>query len=255
MSRRPWQPALSPNAWLRWQAVQPLVPHDALSVLEVGCGRGGFAVRLAEGRGYVGVEPDWVSADVARVRLQQHGMGGEVRVGDVSVVDPGEEFDLVCAFEVIEHVEDDAAFVRDCARHVRSHGTLLLTTPAGESRFGIADEMVGHYRRYERERLERLIVDAGLQPVLIEHYGAPFAYVLEGVRTGIARALRRRTREQSAAERIAVSGRLMQPGDGAIAPIVWFGMLGPRMLQRFASGRGPSLVALARRPARNVGGQ
>lgn len=174
---------------------------------------------------------------------------GEIRVGDVSIVAASELFDLVCAFEVIEHVEDDAAFVLDCARHVGPRGTLLLTTPAGESRFGIADEMVGHYRRYERERLERLIDHAGLEAIVIRHYGAPFVYVLDGVRAGIAHALRRRTREQSDAERTAVSGRLMQPGDGVIAPVVWAGMLGPRLLQRVARGRGSSLVAVARRPA------
>jgi SAM-dependent methyltransferase len=218
-------------------------------VLEVGCGRGGFAARLAEGRRYVGVEPDGVSAEVARSRLARLGITGEIRVGDVSAVDPNEQFDLVCAFEVIEHIDDDGAFVRGCARHVGPGGTLLLTTPAGESRFGIADEMVGHYRRYEAGRLDSLLTGAALQPVSVTHYGAPFAYVLELVRTSIARALRRRTREQSAAERTAVSGRLMQPGDGSIAFLVWLGMLAPRMLQRFAPGRGPSLVAVARRPA------
>jgi len=176
-------------------------------------------VRLAEGRRYVGVEPDGVSAEVARARLRRLGVAGEIRVGDVSAVEPNEQFDLVCAFEVIEHIEDDGAFVRGCARHVRPGGTLLLTTPAGESRFGIADEMVGHYRRYEAARLDTLLTGAALQPVSVTHYGAPFAYVLELVRTSIARALRRRTREQSAAERTAVSGRLMQPGDGSIALI------------------------------------
>ena len=121
-------------------------------------------------------------------------------------------FDLVCAFEVIEHVEDDAAFVVECARHVVPGGALLLTAPAGESRFGIADEMVGHYRRYERERFEMLLTAAGLQPTLIWHYGAPFAYVLEFVRAAIARARQGTTREQSAAERTASSGRLHAAG-------------------------------------------
>jgi SAM-dependent methyltransferase len=249
MPSRPWQPALSPNAWLRWEAVAPLLPREAKSVLEVGCGRGGFAVRLARGRRYVGIEPDAVSAGVARARLERAGVAGDVRVGDISVVAATDLFELVCAFEVIEHVEDDGAFVVDCARHVAPGGTLLLTTPAGESRVGIADEMVGHFRRYEPERLERLVAAAGLQPVVIRHYGAPFAYVLESVRAGIARALRHRTHAQSAAERTAVSGRLLQPGDGAVAPLVWAGMLGPRLLQRLAVGRGPSLVAVARRPA------
>lgn len=171
MPSRPWQPALSPNAWLRWEAVAPLLPREAQSVLEVGCGRGGFAVRLARGRRYVGIEPDAVSAEVARARLERAGVAGDVRVGDISVVAATDLFELVCAFEVIEHVEDDGAFLVDCARHVAPGGMLLLTTPAGESRFGIADEMVGHFRRYEPERLERLVAAAGLQPVVIRHYG------------------------------------------------------------------------------------
>jgi SAM-dependent methyltransferase len=175
-------------------------------------------------------------------------MPGDVREGDISVVDEAELFDLVCAFEVIEHVEDDAGFVRACARHVAPGGTVVLTTPAGEARFGIADEMVGHYRRYEPDRLAELLARAGLEQVVVVPYGAPFAYLLERVRTAIAQILLRRTREQSVAERTAVSGRLMQPGDGAIAVLVWLGMLVPRGLQRFARGRGPSLAAVARRP-------
>ena len=112
--------------------------------------------------------------------------------------------------------------------------------------------MVGHYRRYEPQRLERLLAAAGLEGILVEHYGAPFAYVLERVRTVIAQIIRRRTRGQSVAERTAGSGRLMQPGDGAIAALVWLGMLGPRGLQRFARGRGPSVVAVARRPTSSL---
>ncbi|MDQ1667431.1 MAG: hypothetical protein QOH75_3462, partial [Actinomycetota bacterium] len=62
-------PPLSPNGWLRWDVVSRLLPPTGVDVLEVGCGQGGFAARLAQSYDYVGVEPDSVSAGVAADRL------------------------------------------------------------------------------------------------------------------------------------------------------------------------------------------
>lgn len=217
-------------------------------MLEVGCGRGGFALRLADRYRYAAVEPDDASASIARSRFERFGGEGDVRVGDVAVRGPDERFDLVCAFEVVEHVSDDLSFLRDCAARLRPGGTLLLTTPAGESRFGAADEMVGHFRRYDPARMVALLRDAGLEPVEVARYGAPFAYVLEAVREAIAVARRRRTSALSAEERTAASGRLLQPGDGSVAALIWAAMLPLRKLQAVAPGRGPSLLAVARLP-------
>lgn len=248
MPRRPWQPALSPNAWLRWEAVQRRLPREARDVLEVGCGRGGFALRLADRYVYAAIEPDPASARVAQGRFARFGGLGDVRIGDLGTRDRDERFDLVCAFEVVEHIGDDLAFVRDCAAHLRPGGTLMLTTPAGEARFGAADEMVGHLRRYEPETMVSLLRAAGLDPVEVTQYGSPFGYVLEAVREAIAVGRRRRTRALSTAERTAASGRLLQPGDGAVAAALWGLMLPLRKLQALVPGRGPSLLAVARLP-------
>ncbi len=124
-------PALSPNAWLRWDVVSRLLPavvHPGADVLEVGCGQGGFGVRLALQYRYVGVEPDPISYDLARTRLAAAG-AGEVRHGDLAVLRPEERFDLVCAFEVIEHIEDDRAALRDWVARLRPGGVLLLPRP------------------------------------------------------------------------------------------------------------------------------
>ena len=63
-------PPLSPNAWLRWDVVSRLLPASASVVLEIGCGQGGFAVRLAQRYRYVGLEPDSLSYHVANERLE-----------------------------------------------------------------------------------------------------------------------------------------------------------------------------------------
>jgi cyclopropane fatty-acyl-phospholipid synthase-like methyltransferase len=226
--------------------VAPRLPREAERILEVGCGRGGFAVRLADRYRYVGVEPDEVSATVAQQRFEHFGAAGEVRVGDLSVIDVTDRFDLVCAFEVIEHVEDHAAFVRDCARRLRPGGLLILTTPAGKDRFGAADELVGHFRRYDRSDLAEVMESAGLELLEIRQYGAPLGNVLERLREALAVARRSRTASLSVSERTARSGRFLQPNDGALAVATWAGTLPARMLQHALPGRGTSMLAVAR---------
>ena len=98
-------------------------PPDRSIVLEVGCGQGGFGARLAQRYAYVGVEPDAISCAVAEQRLAAAGGRGEVRNGDLSVVGADEMFDLVCAFEVIEHIEDDADALRSGRTRLRPGGS------------------------------------------------------------------------------------------------------------------------------------
>src|SRR3954447_3696754 len=173
-------PPLSPNAWLRWEVVSRLLPPAGLDLLEVGCGQGGYGARLARSYSYVGIEPDAISSAVARARVAP--AGGEVRQGDLSVVGDDELFDLVVAFEVIEHIEDDVEALTGWASHLRPGGWLLLSTPAWQKRFGPADEMVGHFRRYDPPVLRSRLAGAGLVNVEVVHFGAPLGYLLEAGR-------------------------------------------------------------------------
>ena len=247
-------PPLSPNGWLRWAVVSRLLPppDPSLRVLEVGCGQGGFAARLAQRYAYVGVEPDAASCSVAQQRLALAGGHGEVRHGDLSVVAPGETFDLVCAFEVIEHISDDAAAIRSWADRLRPGGSVLLSTPAWQRRFGAADEMVGHFRRYDPPVLQALLRGAGLVDVELVHFGAPLGYVLEAGRNAVGR--RRLAAGASAAgheamaERSGASGRTLQPSTSVTAAAARLGTLPFRAVQRAFPRTGPGLVARARKP-------
>jgi SAM-dependent methyltransferase len=68
---------------------------------------------------------------------------------------PTASFDCVVAVEVLEHVEEDAAFVREVARVLRPGGTFLMTTPNGDS-FPIPHNE-DHKRHYRREQLAGLL--------------------------------------------------------------------------------------------------
>jgi SAM-dependent methyltransferase len=236
-------------ACLRWDLVRRrLAELRPTTVLEVGCGQGAAGARLARSARYLGVEPDGSSHQVARDRVAA--LGGEVRHGSISAVPEGSSFDLVCAFEVLEHIDDDKAALTQWARFIRPGGHLLLSVPAWQQRFGPMDEMVGHFRRYSPEELTGRLLDAGLVEPAVTLYGWPLGYLLEAARNRVAARRRRRTTvsETSIEERTAASGRLLQPK--ALAGIAVRATTTPfRFVQRLRPGSGTGIIAVARRPA------
>lgn len=73
-----------------------------------------------------------------------------------------EAFDVVAAFDVVEHCENDALAVSELARVLAPGGRMLLSVPAYQWAWSDHDVRAGHHRRYTRPRLLRLVEDAGL---------------------------------------------------------------------------------------------
>jgi SAM-dependent methyltransferase len=155
-------------------------------------------------------------------------------------------FDIVCAFEVLEHLEDDSGALASWLEHLRPGGWALVSVPHGRHRFGPQDEWVGHLRRYDRADLAHLLVKAGLGQLEIVSYGFPLGNALEAARDALAR---RQSAKSSLKERTAASGRWLQPPTwtGSATRAVTFPF---RLAQRpFANASlGTGLVARARRP-------
>lgn len=242
------KPPLPLNAWMRYDLVRLILRSlggQVSSVLEIGTGEGAVAARLAQRYDYVGLEPDPSAYARAVERLEGR---GRMLAGDVSALAPGDSFDLVCAFEVLEHIEDDAAALVEWQRRVREGGWLLLSAPAHQRRFGPHDRIVGHYRRYDPDALAELLRATGYADPVVFTCGFPLGYALEVGRNAIGR-LAASHGNGSMDEQTAASGRWLQPPDwigwltaGATAPF--------RLLQRpFArTALGTGVVALARRP-------
>jgi SAM-dependent methyltransferase len=235
---------LTPNAWLRYDVVEQLLPSGITDVLEVGCGQGALGTRLARRYEYLGVEPDKSSYGVAQQRMALI-KRGEVR--NIPVGELGDErFDLVCAFEVLEHIEDDAAALRDWATRLRPGGWLLLSVPAHQHRYGPADELVGHYRRYDPPAMTELLNSTGFGDVALRLYGMPLGYVLEAGRNRIGKRRLATVANTSAAERTAGSGRLLQPSGSLRGAATRWATAPFRLAQRAFPTTGPGLVVRAR---------
>ena len=246
-SRRPRRtaPPLPANAALRWHVVRQHVADVAPTrILELGTGQGAVGARLAEVADYVGVEPDEISRSTSQARLP----AGARMVADLDELASAAPFDLVCAFEVLEHIEDDVAALRQWVEHVRPGGHLLVSVPAGPERFGPFDELVGHQRRYSRNDLVAAFGAAGLEAVDVAHYGYPLGLLLESARNLVGRRrLAAGAAPSDAASRTAASGRSLQP-PAWLGSVIWSATAPFRIVQRRFPDQGPGLVGLARRP-------
>ena len=231
------------NGWLRYDTVTRMLPDRVRDVLEIGCGLGAFGVRLAQRYNYLGVEPDPAAYAVAASRAAALGRGEirNVRVEDVEA----DQFDLVCAFEVLEHIEDDAAAVKAWATRLRPGGYLLLSVPAHQRRFSIGDQLMGHYRRYDPPVMADLLTRTGFADLSMRLYGFPLCYLLDGPRDYL-RKRQLTDGDHALAERTAASGRVMQPSGRRVGAITETLTAPFRVLQRGFPNLGTGLVVRAR---------
>lgn len=76
--------------------------------------------------------------------------GAEVALGRItSLPFASSGFDLVCALDVVEHVDDDDGALAELVRVTRPGGIVLISIPLHPSRWSAFDDFVGHKRRYE----------------------------------------------------------------------------------------------------------
>jgi SAM-dependent methyltransferase len=243
-------PPLSLHAWLRFDAIKRLLEqHEVGSVLEIGAGQGSVGVFLSRQFDYTGLELDHESYETACARFRRYGIDPDGRLlhGGLELVE-GRQFDVVCAFEVLEHFEQDDETLRSWGELVKPGGWVMVSVPAGAKRLGAADRKAGHYRRYDREDMQRLLDACGFGNGSVINYGFPVGYVLEHGRNLLARrALRRRL---SYEERTRESGRWLQPPEAA-ALLMRASSAPFRTAQRPFSNRavGTGLVAAGQRLA------
>lgn len=197
---------------------------------------------LARRFSYVGLEPDELSFRTAAERI---GSRGSVLNVQAERYEPPELFDVVCAFEVLEHLEDDHAALVSWRRFVQPGGWLLVSVPAGRRRFGPTDLKAGHYRRYDRADLLEVLTEADLSEVAVMAYGFPLGYALEALRNVL---VRRASGDTPMEDRTAASGRWLQPSERS-AQLMRALSLPFRLAQRPFGGTslGTGLVARARK--------
>lgn len=153
---------------------------QGLRILDVGSGTGAVPDEFAR--------YGWICATDRSLDAMRFARSRGIRVAAVSdaAVLPfaPDSVDLVIAFDVIEHVDDDYGMLAELRRVVRPRGAVAIHVPAWPSLWSRHDELLHHKRRYTRRGLRRLISESGFE---IEYLGwtnaaiLPPAFVLRGL--------------------------------------------------------------------------
>ncbi len=83
---------------------------------------------------------------------------GLTTLGDITALPfPDRTFDLVCAFDIVEHVEDDRGAFHELGRIARDGAPVIFSVPLDPARWSAFDVLVGHFRRYDRDDLMTIL--------------------------------------------------------------------------------------------------
>ncbi len=121
-------------------------------LLDLGCGTGMFLTRQGDGRLGFGLDVSLRALGYTRRRGLKRLVCGDSQ----ALPFKGDCFDIVTAFDTIEHVEADAQMIGEAHRVLRPGGLLLATVPAHPALWSGHDVALHHKRRYRRREFERL---------------------------------------------------------------------------------------------------
>lgn len=149
------------NQLLQW-ALRRYAP-DARDYLEVGCGTGFVLSGMATafpGLRLSGSEIFSAGLRLARQRVPR----AQFLQLDARQLPFEGEYDVIGAFDVIEHIEEDEQVLASAHRALRDNGVILLTVPQHPSLWSAADVYARHKRRYVRSDLVAKLKRAGFRP-------------------------------------------------------------------------------------------
>lgn len=221
------------NALITW-ALARYFP-GAGTFLDAGCGNG--QVCRALGRAFPAMRLTAAEPFVEGLAMvERKAPGAELVQADVRQLPWIDEFDVAGAFDVLEHVRDDARALRALARAVRPGGGVMITVPQHQWLWSPIDEYSGHVRRYSRALLRSRLEGAGLRVERLTSFVTLLLPMLVA-----SRASRRRAPADPCAELnlSSLANRVGAAAMGAERAMIRAGVSLPA---------GGSLLAIARRP-------
>ena len=133
-------------------------------VLDVGAGSGIFSRQLLDHN----VCQSAVCVDPNYAEEKEESQNGK-SIKFVKSIDKTTQ-GLTLMMDVLEHVEDDVALLKEYADTMPEDGKVLITVPAFQFMWSGHDVFLEHYRRYTIEMMEKTIRDAGLRPVKSRYF-------------------------------------------------------------------------------------
>jgi SAM-dependent methyltransferase len=140
---------------------------------EIGCGHG---LVLEQMKQAYGVTVDGFDLNEEALKLIDPGAG---RLFYYNIHDHATElkqaYDTIILFDVIEHLEDDRAFVDSVRFHLKPGGRMIVNVPANQSLYSRYDKVLGHQRRYDIAMMRGVAEGCGLEIEAWTYWG--FTYL------------------------------------------------------------------------------
>jgi glycosyltransferase involved in cell wall biosynthesis len=150
------------NTWM----ADTIRPFCGKKVLEIGSGVGNLTRKLIPRPRYVvsDINPLYLQTLSALRADRPYLSASFCDVTDVASFPASEgPFDTVICLNVIEHVKDDAASLRNIRSVLADDGRALVLVPQGQWNYGTLDEVLGHKRRYAKDQLHELAGRCGFE--------------------------------------------------------------------------------------------
>jgi len=133
--------------------------------IELGSGNGNIsAILLNSGMSGIGFDLSETACDLNRKKNGSYIKDGMYQVEEADFFDyKGAKVDVIISSHVIEHFPDELLdqYFSKCESLLNRGGVIISLVPSSMKYWGIEDETVGHYRRFEFEYFEKIAIDNG----------------------------------------------------------------------------------------------
>jgi SAM-dependent methyltransferase len=141
-------------------------PNTKLKILNVGAATCKSSEILSQYGDVTSLEFDKDCCDFVKNNLKIDIISGSL----LNLPFANQAFDVVCAFDVIEHVEDDLTAVTEMKRVCKNGGLIVVTVPAFMSLWSEHDVVNHHFRRYTKANLLQLFYKIKLKPTTVTYF-------------------------------------------------------------------------------------
>ena len=138
-----------------------------LSFIDIGCGTG-YVLPILEKLGFSVTGLDMYEEGLAFARKRSK---SPLIRADFNSVNLKRQYDAIGVFDVLEHIDDETIFLKNCKKTLKKNGWIFLTIPAFMKLWSRHDVVAGHKRRYTKKTLIELFSQNGFNIQKTEYFG------------------------------------------------------------------------------------